>query len=483
MPTVREIHIDDILETVGGFGTFQFICLIAFCIMIIPATFQVLITNFVALKPRWRCLANSSKCTLNGTYDGSENTRCSIGREEWEFIEPKDFSIVTQFDIYCEHEWLLDLSTGIFFLGAVTGGILFGTLADRKGRKFVLFLSLCFLIGIGLVSVASPNIYFFIASRYLSGSCYTGALAMMIIMVAELVESKRRSLASNIVWIFYALAFCILSLKAYFIRKWKILMIVSTAPYLLVVIFIKVIPESIRWLMMKERFEEIKGIFEIIANINGRTFLPDDMKVEVREVDLAKGSSYKDLFIPYSFGLKTLIQAYGWFVTSMVYYGISLASDELGGSMYLNFALISLMECPGNIMGAYFCNWFGRKKTAAIPMLMASVACILIPFVPTDGNLKIARVVCGMIGKYFITISYSCLYLWSAEIFPTNNRAKGIGFMQIFEMIGGACAPFIAKELFRVSKIVPFLIFGIFSIIGSLLLIFLPETKGRSMDA
>merc|ERR1712226_1004343 len=98
------------------------------------------------------------------------------------------------------------------------------------------------------------------------------------------------------------------------------------------------------------------------------------------------------------------------------------------------------------------------------------------------GNLKIARVICGMVGKYFITVCYSCLYLWSAEIFPTNNRAKGIGFLQVFEMIGGASAPFIAKELFVVIKMAPFIIFGSFSIIGSVLLIFLPETRGKSMD-
>ena len=34
----------------------------------------------------------------------------------------------------------------------------------------------------------------------------------------------------------------------------------------------------------------------------------------------------------------------------MVYYGISLASDNLGGDMYRDFVLTSLVEIPGNIL-------------------------------------------------------------------------------------------------------------------------------------
>lgn len=38
------------------------------------------------------------------------------------------------------------------------------------------------------------------------------------------------------------------------------------------------------------------------------------------------------------------------FVNGMVYYGISLASDDLGGNMYRDFVLTSLVEIPGNIL-------------------------------------------------------------------------------------------------------------------------------------
>ena len=38
------------------------------------------------------------------------------------------------------------------------------------------------------------------------------------------------------------------------------------------------------------------------------------------------------------------------FVNGMVYYGISMASDNLGGDMYRDFILTSLVEIPANIL-------------------------------------------------------------------------------------------------------------------------------------
>ena len=38
------------------------------------------------------------------------------------------------------------------------------------------------------------------------------------------------------------------------------------------------------------------------------------------------------------------------FINGMVYYGASYGASDLGGSMYLNFALTSLVEIPGNML-------------------------------------------------------------------------------------------------------------------------------------
>ena len=44
------------------------------------------------------------------------------------------------------------------------------------------------------------------------------------------------------------------------------------------------------------------------------------------------------------------------FVNAQVYFGVSLGSVLLGGNMYLNFFLTSLVEIPGNAFAIYAMN-------------------------------------------------------------------------------------------------------------------------------
>ena len=51
------------------------------------------------------------------------------------------------------------------------------------------------------------------------------------------------------------------------------------------------------------------------------------------------------------------------FVNAQVYFGVSLGSVMLGGNMYLNFFLTSLVEIPGNAFAIYSMNRFKTCTT------------------------------------------------------------------------------------------------------------------------
>ena len=57
------------------------------------------------------------------------------------------------------------------------------------------------------------------------------------------------------------------------------------------------------------------------------------------------------------------------FVNGMVYYGISMASDNLGGDMYRDFILTSLVEIPANILVVVLGN---KYPISVITHLIAS---------------------------------------------------------------------------------------------------------------
>jgi hypothetical protein len=272
-----------------------------------------------------------------------------------------------------------------------------------------------------------------------------------------------------------------MSLKAYFITDWRIIVVACTAPYLFVLLCYKQVPESVRWLELKGKTSHLNDVWRMISTRNHRilTDIPIKYHTTTSQTPQTRGSSFSNLFHPFAFGVRTWIQALAWLTTSLVYYGLSLTADDLGGSLYRNFALVSIMECPGLICGAYLSNKYGRKRTAIVPIFMAGVTCAAIPFAPTTGDLKLLKVLLGMLGKFFISICYSCIYVWSAEIFPTRDRAKGIGFVQMFEMLGGTCAPFVVKKMLTLNSHLPFLLLASLSTVASALMCFLPETRSK----
>ena len=476
----RVVSIDEMLSIIGPFNRFQWILDAMFCIMIFPQTLQVLIMYFAALSPTWKCVSNSTICNTTGTFPSDDDRRCNMSRTEWEFTVPKSFSIVTQFELYCEKEWIAPISISFLFLGWGIGAIVLGWVADNFGRKSVLFPSLATLMFIGFVNSFVDNIIIFILCRFFVGFCIPGIVVQMFVLISELVGSKQRPFAGIIIWFFFALALCLLGLQAYLIQEWKKLFIISSAPYFFVLLFYKFVPESVRLLRLKGKIKEMNRVLERIAYWNRKT-IPDDVQVSTVDDTKDNKSNPLDIFKPCSVAISSLIQGFAWLVDGMVYYGLSLASDDLGGSLYRNYVLVSAVEFPAVLLACYLCEKFGRKKTVIVPMLLGGIACTLIAFLPPEGNTKIARVCMGMIGKFFISLSFDSIYTWSVELYSTDLRSQGMGFLQVTCRIGAATSPWVAKGLKKFNETVPFITMGVVTLIAGGFLFFLPETKGRAI--
>ena len=89
---------DEILEDIGSFGFFQKRNSLFLGIIIFVLTFQTVSMVFIGAEPTWRCAANSSTCTRNGTITADDDfykARCNMSAEDWEFTT-EFTSIVTE---------------------------------------------------------------------------------------------------------------------------------------------------------------------------------------------------------------------------------------------------------------------------------------------------------------------------------------------------------------------------------------------------
>ena len=90
----------------------------------------------------------------------------------------------------------------------------------------------------------------------------------------------------------------------------------------------------------------------------------------------------------------------------------------------------------------------------------------------------------ALFGKLCITFSFAVVYLYSAELFPTEIRTTGIGSCSTVGRLGGILAPFVgdlAKPHNLDNPYIPVVIFGLSALLAGIVSLKLPETKGRKL--
>lgn len=477
----NEVSIDEMLEIINPFGKFQKVVNFLFCVMTVPPIFQIMIMFFAGDIPDWQCVNGSSLCRLNGTFTPKNEDRCQKGWKlnvDWEYTKPISYSVVTYFGIHCENAWMSELLTSIFFVGWLVGAIVLGFCADNYGRRVTVIISVTATLITGFVSIFMPNLYLLVACRFIIGFFIPGTFSQMFILITEIVDSKHRPFAGIMIFVFGLSSLSLLGVKAYFIQNWKILHIVCTAPYAFLVFAFKFIPESVRFLRVKGKMEELMTTFQRMASWNGRT-IPSNITIAALPSTVADHKSNPfHLFRTKRLAMKSLIQTFAYFTNGLVYYGLYLAAADFGGDKYRDYIIISVTELPICFIGIDFCERFGRKKTSVLPMLVAAVACIALGYIPKDGWKKILRIIVGMLGKCLIGSNSNTMTTWSMEIYPTVLRGEAMGFFQAFMRLGAAAAPWINEEFVKLNKAASYLFMAAVAFMAFLLLGMLPETKG-----
>ena len=166
----------------------------------------------------------------------------------------------------------------------------------------------------------------------------------------------------------------------------------------------------------------------------------------------------------------------------MGYYGIGIATDDLTGSLYRDFAIMRGIEIPSYLAGIYLANHYGRKKTTCGSLLVASLFCLPIGCVPTSGDIMIVRLILGVAGNFCISIAFALFITWTMELYGTDQRANVVAVSNFMSRGGGAVAPWIIKGFKDLDPKAPFILTGGMGILSVTFMFWiLPETKDTPM--
>ncbi|BES88246.1 solute carrier family 22 [Nesidiocoris tenuis] len=524
------MEVDDILDETGQFGLYQIIFFVLLFLIDVQTSIFPMSFVFTAAELKYRCLIPQCEDPENATYYDSSLTAflpsdlngqpssclryahldqngtgsCSLDefltnsteRCSQLVFDTARTSIASEFDLLCDdNRWKLSAVGTSNNIGQFAGYLTFGVLSDKYGRKYTLIGALLSSTLFGVLRSYAPNFTWFLIFEFFDAFVSTGVFAATYILAMEILGPDQRLIGGAMLQCFYAVGQTLLGVVSWTVLSWRSLLRILYLPGLVFIAYIWLIPESLRWLIVHKRFDEAIKVLEKIGKTN-RKPLSESTKHKLlvlkSKVHEGRGheEAHKMLASTMSMGkeeekhpiltslkskiifTRVIVCSFCWMANIFVYAGLSLNSVFISGHQHVNFILTSLVEIPANILMYPLLNRCGRRGAQLGTLFLSGFSLLAFALIPS--GLGIVQLVLYLFGKVMITISFAVLYVYFSELFPTNARNTLMATCALISRIGSISAP-----LSRLLSpyIDPVIVFGVFSILGGLSALLLPETR------
>lgn len=392
-------------------------------------------------------------------------------------------SIITEFNLVCGKESLVDVTQMTLMLGVLFGNIIFGVMADRIGRKKTLIASIIMQSACGMLSAWSPWLELFLVLRFLMAVANGGTMVTSFVMCMEVVGGIWRIIVPILYQIPFGIGNTLMAGLAYYLRDWRELQLALSVFSGFFIVYIWLIPESPRWLIATGKRKEAAVILEKAAKHNGM----DEREVKkaflaVPETKQEERAKFSSVLKTPNLRKRTLLLCVNWLICGVTFYGFTQYLGQIGSNIYFTVAVGGLITIPGTMMCVFIIKRYGRKWTIASSYFFISLCFLAILLIPTGRFVhdwpRISFAGLGIIG---LSIATPALYLFTGELFPTVLRNAGVGGTVMWMRLGSMASPFIIS-LKTYSAHLPLIILASLTLLQSILILPLPESSALLPD-
>ena len=416
-------------------------------------------------------------------------------------------------------KWMQGFEVASMLLGCAIGAFFAGRLADRWGRRSVLIISAVLFLLSALGSGLANNSVVFIIARVLGGFAVGAASVMSPAYIAEVAPARYRGRLATVQQIAIISGLFAAFLSNYLLAKtagasteplwggypaWRWMFWMMAFPSVLFLVLLLVIPESPRFLMVKQRKEQALAVLT-------KLYGPAQAQVTLAEIDASLSADHhrpqlSDLvskvtgkirpIVWVGIGLATFQQLVG--INVVFYYGAvlwqavgfsendALLINVLSGALSIGACLIALV----------LIDRVGRKPLLWVGSLGMAVSLALVVWAfasgsLVEGHLKLSdamgmlALVAANVYVVFFNMSWGpVMWVMLGEMFPNQIRGPALA-------VAGAAQ---WTSNFAITVTFPMLLagiglagaYGIYAVAAILSIVFVVryvrETKGKELE-
>ena len=299
------------------------------------------------------------------------------------------------------------------------------------------------------------------------------------------------------------------------------MLIITAMPIFVLLGMFFCVPESIRYLLAKGRYDRANRLLRRMSKVNKMQLPPGNLKVLNHNTnEFAPMSSKVKAICNNSYRHDTIMLTIIWISNAAIYYGVVLLSTELiqlnderavtatsnsttrrlllqqhtaesadlqcsdlfTGQEFGELFLSAFSETPGMLLTFFLVDRIGRKKTQTLLFSIVTICFSALYFANGQGLTADTAVLA--IVRACILGTFTVVYIYTPERYDTKIRSTAMGILVAGSRLGSMVSPFISVDLPEHGyPRTPFLIYGIMSIIALFASLCLKlETKGLSMD-
>jgi MFS transporter, putative metabolite:H+ symporter len=376
------------------------------------------------------------------------------------------------------------LMISALFFGTLIGSIGQGELTDRFGRKAIYQVNLL-IFGLATLAAAfSPNYQVFAVLRFVAGVGLGAEVPLCFSYAAEFSPKRIRGrimafthfIGGACSWpcaILFALAFRDLI-------GWRGIFACIGIAALIVFAFRVTLPESPRWLATHGQGDLALDILKRMGLPGPTEALVEDAKSDIRSDPLA---------VVFQHYRKTIVAAMVAFFTiyCAVYIVVTwlpslMASDRgftVTKALTFTFGMTLAYPLSSGLM-MYTLDKIGRLKVAVAGLICAAVMSLIF----WESISETMLLVTGFLMFFCMQTGTNAMLIYTAEVFPTNARASGLGIALGISKIGALVSGYTVVFIQAFGTPAVFGVMAVLLVVGAAAVLMIGhETKGLALDA